>query len=84
MDFGKQNDGLLMKHLHKFYNKQDVRWVDLVWQYYSYGVPHASKRCGSFWWRDIMKLVEKYIPLCSVQVGSGDTALFGLINGMIA
>ena len=76
MDFRTQNEGLLMKHLHKFYNKEDIPWVHLVWQHYPDGVPHASKLCGSFWRKDIMQLAKKYIPLCNIVVGSGDTAIF--------
>ena len=35
-----QNKGLLIKHLHKFYNKVDVLWVTLIWNgYYDHGVP---------------------------------------------
>ena len=26
-----QNESLLLKHLHKFYNRVDVPWVHLVW-----------------------------------------------------
>ncbi|KAJ1259454.1 hypothetical protein BS78_10G156600 [Paspalum vaginatum] len=29
-----QNEGLLMKQLHKFYSKQDVPWVHLIWDTY--------------------------------------------------
>ena len=33
-----QNQGLLLKHLHKFYNKVDVPWVTLIWNsYYDHG-----------------------------------------------
>jgi hypothetical protein len=32
------NDALLMKHLHKFYSKVDLPWVQLVWgEYYKNG-----------------------------------------------
>jgi hypothetical protein len=75
MDFRKQNEGLLMKHLHKFYNKHDTPWVQLVWQYYSHEISHVSKLCGSFGWKGIMKLVNKYIHLHKVTIGNGDTAL---------
>ena len=45
-----QNQALLMKHLNKFYNKEDVPWVSLLWNtYYHERVPHATKLCGSFW-----------------------------------
>lgn len=33
-----QNVALLMKYLHKFYNKSDLPWVWLIWNnYYSGG-----------------------------------------------
>ena len=52
-----QNDALLLKHLHKFYNKVDVPWVQLVWfRYYSTKVPHAAREVGSFWWKDVLRL----------------------------
>ena len=76
MDFQKQNQGLLMKHIHKFFNKVDIPWVNLVWNYYPNGVPQVASLCGSFWWKDIMKLANTYLQLCKVKVGRGDTALF--------
>jgi hypothetical protein len=85
LDFEKQNEGLLIKHLHKFYNKKDVPWVNLVWRYYSNSVPHASKLCGSFRWRDTMKLADKYRNVCTVKIGARDSTLFWSDNseGMI-
>lgn len=39
-----QNGGLLMKNLHKFYNKLDLPWVQLIWTaHYQHEVPHAAK-----------------------------------------
>ena len=76
VDFQKQNQGLLLKHLHKNFNKEDIPWVQLVWRYYPEGVPQSKNLCGSFWWRDIMKLAPIYQGLCTVKIGSGDTALF--------
>lgn len=29
-----QNESLLLKHLHKFYNRVQVPWVQLVWDKY--------------------------------------------------
>ena len=45
-----QNQALLMKYLHKFYNKADIPWVQLIWNtHYSNGqIPHASREKGSF------------------------------------
>jgi hypothetical protein len=76
LDFKKQNEALLMKHLHKFYNKEDLPWVKLVWSYYPNGVPQATNLCGSFWWREIMKLVDKYRAVCTATAVAGDSILF--------
>jgi hypothetical protein len=33
-----QNEALLMKNLHKFFNKQELPWVQLIWtNYYNNG-----------------------------------------------
>jgi hypothetical protein len=56
-----QNEALLIKNLHKFFNRADLPWVKLLWsQYYSNGkVPGIATKCG-FWWRSIVKLLSKY------------------------
>jgi hypothetical protein len=37
------NDALLMKHLSKFYNKENIPWVRLIEnRYYTNQVPHAT------------------------------------------
>ena len=72
-----QNKGLLLKHLHKFFNKADIPWVTLIWNsYYDDGVPHATVPVGSFWWRDILKLSDAYTAISSVHINRGDSALF--------
>jgi hypothetical protein len=30
----RQNEALLLKHLQKFFNKEDLPWVQLVWKNY--------------------------------------------------
>jgi len=46
-----QNNALLLKQLHKFYNKDDVPWVRLVWdKYYNGKVPRACRETSSFLW----------------------------------
>jgi hypothetical protein len=33
-----QNEALLLKYLHKFYNNHDLSWVSLIWNnYYNAG-----------------------------------------------
>jgi hypothetical protein len=51
--------------------------VQLVWDaHYVNRVPHAEDLCGSFWWRDILKLVDNFRGVASVKMGSGNTFLF--------
>lgn len=73
-----QNDALLLTQLHKFYNKEDVPWVNLVWsKYYTDRVPHCSREMRSFWWRDVMRLSSVYrgIAWCN-SLGDGSTVAF--------
>jgi len=68
-----QNDALLMKHLHKFYNQREVPWVQLIWyKYYQNKVPHTSREVGSFWWKDILRLHNQYLGIavcvCLIEV----------------
>lgn len=32
IDIRKQNEALLLKNLHKFFNRLDIPWVSLVWE----------------------------------------------------
>jgi hypothetical protein len=44
-----QNEPLLIKNLHKFFNKADLPWVKLIWsQYYSNGKVPGTVRKGGF------------------------------------
>jgi hypothetical protein len=52
LDLQTQNESLLLKNLHKFYNKANIPWVHLLWAcYYSNGsLPMTQVRKSSFWW----------------------------------
>ena len=77
LDFKVQNEGLLQKFLHKFYNHCDLPWVELIWNsYYTSRIPHATDLCGSFWWRDVSKLMPMYRGITQVNVNNGATTLF--------
>ena len=67
-----QNNALLLKNHHKFFNRMDLPWVNLLWDnYYANGaVPDNKKKC-SFWWRSILKLLTEYKGLASVQIQDG-------------
>jgi hypothetical protein len=72
-----QNDALLLKHLHKFYNKMDIPWVQLIWyKYYDGKVPHATREVGSFWWKDVQRLSTIFRGIARCAVGEGTTVTF--------
>jgi hypothetical protein len=72
-----QNDALLLKQLHKFYNKVDTPWVSLVWnRYYEGKVPHECRELGSFWWRDVMRLNGIYRRIANCLLGDGSSVSF--------
>ena len=73
-----QNDALLLKQLHKFYNKRDIPWVQLVWsKYYANGkVPHGTKELGSFLWKELLRLSVFYRGIARCQIGDGASVLF--------
>jgi hypothetical protein len=72
-----QNDALLLKHLHKFYNRESLPWVDLVWfKYYHNKVPHVAREVSSFWWKDIMRLNGIYRGFSQCAIGDGVSTCF--------
>lgn len=77
INISTQNQALLMKNLHKFYNKMDIPWVKLIWekQYSNGKLPNHTKK-GSFWWRDILKLVPLFKDLATIQVKDGQSCFF--------
>jgi hypothetical protein len=69
-----QNEALLLKNLHKFYNKLDIPWVHLIWEkLYSNGNLPGWRRKGSFWWRDILQLLDQFKGLAAVSIKDGKT-----------
>lgn len=72
-----QNEALLLKFLHKFYNKMDIPWVQLTWDtYYNQKILHATDPISSFWWRDILKLVPVFRGVSNMKIVCGTTSLF--------
>jgi hypothetical protein len=76
-----QNKALLMKNLYKFYNHQDIPWVNLIWQAYYHNInntPHLCSRKGSFWWKDCLSMVDDFTDLttCSVHKGNSISLWF--------
>ena len=76
-DMQIQNESLLLKHLHKFFNKYDIPWVQLIWNsHYNNETIPVNNRNGSFWWRDVLKLLDSFKEMASVTIGDGSTSLF--------
>jgi hypothetical protein len=69
------NEALLLKFLHKFFNKENIPWVHLLWRCYNNSTPQATNISSSFWWRDIIKLCPKIKMIASCSISSGDIAL---------
>jgi hypothetical protein len=71
------NDALLMKHLSKFYNKENIPWVRLIWnRYYTNRVPHATRELGSFWWKDVLRLNIIFRGISKCALGDGSSVCF--------
>jgi phosphatidate phosphatase APP1 len=66
----------LLRFLHKFFNKENIPWVHLIWRSYNNSTPQATSVSSSFWWKDIVKLCAKFKRLASCSIALGDTVLF--------
>jgi hypothetical protein len=78
LNINKQNESLLFKHLHKFFNKDSTPWVQLIWDKYYSGSKLPSSDVpfrGSFWWRDILKSLDSYKNLTTLTIRNGSTCL---------
>lgn len=72
-----QNDALLLKNLHKFYNRADTPWASLIWtKHYTNRIPHATREVGSFWWKDMLRLSTIFRGFARCSLGDGTTVTF--------
>lgn len=61
MDIFVQNQALLLKNLHKFFNRENIPWVHLIWEsYYVDGPLPGTNWEGSFWWKANLRLVQNF------------------------
>jgi hypothetical protein len=69
-----QNDALLLNNLHKFYNRVDCPWVDLIWNnYYQNGTLPDGRPRGSFCWRAVLKNLTTFKGIAMVKIENGST-----------
>ena len=62
----------------------DIPWVHLVWNnYYANGQLPGQQEKGSFWWKDIVKLLDHFKGLAAVSINSWDTVLFWHLEGFV-
>jgi hypothetical protein len=70
----------------KFFNKEGIPWVALIWEscYESGSLPSTTKK-GSFWWRDILKLLGKFKGMAMVNINNAKTCFLwsDLWNGKV-
>jgi hypothetical protein len=68
-----QNRALLMKFLHKFYGRHDTPWVNLIRNMHkrSGRIPHCSPEKGSFWWKDISRLIDHFRGVAMPEADDG-------------
>jgi hypothetical protein len=68
---------LLLKNVHKLFNREDTPWVNLIWNsYYASGAVHGQRLVGSFWWRAYLKLLDSYKALARCNLGDGKSMFF--------
>jgi hypothetical protein len=61
----------------KFFYKQDLPWVKLLWhKYYRNDKLPKKANKGSFWWKGITKHLDTFKGIATANLGSGDTILF--------
>jgi hypothetical protein len=74
LDLKKYNEALQMKILHKFLNKQDIPWVQLIWRNrYNNGSLPPDGNSGSFCWKDVLKNLSTFLEISNIKTGDGTT-----------
>jgi hypothetical protein len=79
IDIKDQNNAMLLKFLDKFYSKSDIPWVQLTWsKLYANNQtqPHVSILVGSFWWKEVIGLFNKFQTMARCKPNRGGTILF--------
>jgi hypothetical protein len=79
-----QNKALMLKNLHKFFNRQDIPWVNLIWNsYYQEGSLPPNQNDGSFWWKSHLKLLDTFKELADAKLEMENQPCYGLTYGMM-
>lgn len=74
-DISIQNNALMLKNLHKFFNRHNIPWVNMIWEtYYSSGQLPGQQFIGSFWLKANLKLIDQYKGMARCILGDGKLA----------
>jgi len=76
IDIETQNHALLLKFLDKFYNRDASPWVTLTWSKLYANSQTPLSPSGSFWWKYVLKLFEKFECMASCNPNKGTTVAF--------
>jgi hypothetical protein len=79
IDIKDQNSAMLLKFLDKFYSKSDIPWVQLTWsKLYANNQtpPHVRSPVGSFWWKEVIGLFNKFQTMAICKPNKSGTILF--------
>jgi hypothetical protein len=64
-----QNETMLLKHWDKFFNRENIPWVNLVWEkYYRFGKLPNHVLKGFLWSRDLLKILDSYKGLAAIYI----------------
>jgi hypothetical protein len=78
LDLNAQNRSMLMKQLHKFFNKAIVPWIQLIWDHHFVRgkLPfHGKAAKGSLWWCNLLKLLLSLKEVAHPLLKDGTTCL---------
>ena len=82
MDIFVQNKALLHKNLHKFYNRHNIPWVNLIWEtHYNGDFLPGNSWIGSFWWKANLKLIDNFNLWPDVTLEMAKVLFSGLTYG---
>ena len=73
-----QNKALLLKHLHKFFNRLDIPWAKLVWElHYNDGIHYQAPRKRDLSGGEIslIKLLDSFKGMAAVNIRYGTSCL---------
>jgi hypothetical protein len=64
------NESLLLKNLHKIFNRMDIPLVNLICNnnHYRAGKIPSESRIDSFWWKDILKNLSSFRGFSKVNM----------------